>query len=146
MLSDEQVQEAFSIANGQENDAEKRRRIEFVASGDNEPMTFSDQQIAQIEEYLSPEEVMMMTGQQKGDALAIIAGAKSGDDVTAKLQALSRDVVPQLTPAETQQLMALVPGIDAGTLTQEQIGHVRRTIYNTDSDGEKRGYLESVLN
>lgn len=89
MLSDAQVADAFAAANGTDSDAEKRSRIEFIASGGStEPMTFSDEQIARIEEYVSPEEVAMMTGQQMGDALAIISSDENDTQKTALIKAM----------------------------------------------------------
>lgn len=89
MLTDQQVADAFAAANGTQSDAEKRARIEFIASGGGtEPMTFSEAQISQLEQYVTPDEVSMMTGQQMGDALAIIAGPGGDDEKSARIKAM----------------------------------------------------------
>ncbi|MCT4371124.1 hypothetical protein CLG85_012675 [Yangia mangrovi] len=89
MLSDAQVDAAFAAANGKDSDAEKRTQIEFIANGGgSRPMTFSEEQIALIEEYVSPEEVAKMTGQQMGDALSIISTSENDDQKAARIKAL----------------------------------------------------------
>ena len=89
MLNDDQVEAAFAAANGTDSDAEKRTQIEFIASGEGtEPMTFSEEQIALIEEYVSPEEVAKMTGQQMGNALSIISTSENHNQKAARIKAL----------------------------------------------------------
>ncbi|WP_353473100.1 hypothetical protein PVT71_03460 [Salipiger sp. H15] len=89
MLSDAQVEAAFAAANGSDSDAEKRSQIEFIAGGGGTaPTTFSEEQIALIEQYVTPDEVSMMTGQQMGDALAIINGEDGDAEKSARIRAM----------------------------------------------------------
>lgn len=144
-LTDTQVIEAMAIANSGGSDNQKREGIETIAMRESTPMTFSAEQIAQIEEYLPAEQVMMMTGEQRGDALAIISGASTDEDIRAKLGALGEDVTPALTPAEISRVETLAPEADLTVLTPEQVGKIRALIYTDDSDGQLKGRLLDVV-
>lgn len=145
MLSDQQVIEAFAIANSGDSDIHKGEKIEAIAMRDDEPMTFSAEQMAQIEEYLPTETVMMMTGQQRGDALAIINGADTDDDVKAQLMALADDATPMLTPAEVSRVETLAPDADLTMLTAEQVSQIRALIYTDENDAQLKGRIMDVV-
>ncbi|MBE9639003.1 hypothetical protein [Salipiger mangrovisoli] len=89
MMSDQQVAAAFAAANGSDTDAEKRAQIAFIAGGGGtEPMTFSEAQIALLEDYVPPDVVAKMSGQQIGDALAIISRDENHDQKAARIKAM----------------------------------------------------------
>ncbi|NDV53015.1 hypothetical protein [Salipiger sp. PrR003] len=144
-MTDEQVAEAFAIANSSVNDAQKEIRITFVANNVEPPRTFSDDQISLIEEYVDPSEVMMMSGQQKADALALISGGSSREEVTGELEAMIIGITPALTPAEAQQVNTYVTGADIAALTEEQVGEIRGVIYSQEGDGQKRERLQQIM-
>ncbi|AWI82570.1 hypothetical protein CEW88_02180 [Alloyangia pacifica] len=144
-LTDTQVIEAMAIANSGGSDNQKREGIETIAMRESAPMTFSAEQMAQIEEYLPAEQVMMMTGDQRGDALAIISGASTDEDIRAKLAALGDDITPALTPAEISRVETLAPEADLTVLTPEQVAKIRALIYTDDSDGQLKGRLLDVV-
>ncbi|WP_226629793.1 hypothetical protein [Alloyangia pacifica] len=145
MLTDQQVIEAMAIANSGDSDNHKREGIETIAMNDAAPSTFSEEQIAQIEEYLPAEQVAMLTDEQRGEALAIINGASTDDNVRAQLEALEADITPALTPAELSRVSTLAPDADLTVLTAEQVSQIRALIYTDENDAQLQGRLMDVL-
>lgn len=145
-MTDDQVSEAFAIADGTADDAQKQIRIAFIANNVEPPRTFSDEQISLIEAYIDPSLVMMMSGQQKADALALINGGTSKDHISGELEAMVIGITPALTPAEEQQVNTYVSGADLAALAAEQVGEIRAVIYSQDGDGQKRERLRQIIN
>ncbi|MBE9640659.1 hypothetical protein [Salipiger mangrovisoli] len=145
MLTDDQVIQAMAVANSGDSDTQKRQGIETIAMRDAAPSTFSEEQMAQIEAYLPADRVVMLTGEQRGDALAIINGASTDDDIRAQLEALGEDITPALTPAEITRVETLAPDADLTVLTAEQVSKIRALIYTDENDAQLKGRLMDVV-
>ncbi|SDI93587.1 hypothetical protein [Alloyangia pacifica] len=145
MLTEDQVIQAMAIANSGESDTDKRDRIETIAMRDSAPTTFSQEQMAQIEVYLPADKVMMLTGEQRGDALAIIAGGSSDDDIRAQVAALGEDIAPALTAGEISRVEELAPDADLTVLTAAQVSEIRSVIYDDDNDADLKDRLMNIV-
>ena len=140
-MTNDQIADAFAIAHGTANDAPKQIRITFITSNVEPPRAFSDEQIALIEKYVDPSQVMMMSGQEKADALAMINSGSSKEEISGELEAMDIGITPTLTPTEAQRVNTCVSGEDPAALTAENVGEIPGVIYSQYGDGQKRERL-----
>ncbi|WP_353471128.1 hypothetical protein PVT71_07220 [Salipiger sp. H15] len=144
-LSEQQLNDAFSVANSGESDTLKRSTIESIAMTERAPSTFSAEQLAQIEAYLPSETVMMMTGEQRADALAMINSGMDDTELRGLLNAMGENMVPGLTPAEISRVETIAPEADLTVLSAEQVSRLRALIYTDESDGQIKGRVLDIV-
>ena len=145
MMTDEQVAEAVAIATTDSADTEKRTEIEAILSTETMTEDFSPDQLSIINEFMSSDQIAVMSADQRTEVLRIMNSGAEPDQMRNEILALYPSDSPALTEAEAQRVQFYAPEADLSVLTAGQTERLRAAINSGQGDADIKLLVDDIL-